>query len=142
VNLARGNYDEVGLGRSFREVLTRIRSTFLALLTFRLLASFAAPALMTQTGTAKPTQNPVLKAGEITPTLFPDKVFFRGKRAAAQLRNAGGVHFIDGMFFLAALVDNSGYSSERGPRPRWRVHDVFRPCQLLQGDAASRRGWF
>ena len=71
----------------------------------------AAPAVMAQATAAKPAQDTVLKASEITPALFPDKVFFRGKTAAAQLRNASGVHFADGMFFLAALVDNSGYST-------------------------------
>jgi hypothetical protein len=89
----------------------RVRATLLALLTLALFGSLAAPAFMAQTGTAKPTQDTVLKASEVTPALFPDRVFFRGKTAVAQLRNAGGVHFIDGMFFLAALVDNSGYST-------------------------------
>jgi hypothetical protein len=89
----------------------RIRATFLALLTLALVGSFAAPAFMAQTGAGKPTQDTVLKASEVTPALFPDRVFFRGKTAATQLRNAGGVHFMDGMFFLAALVDNSGYST-------------------------------
>jgi hypothetical protein len=89
----------------------RIRATFLILLTAVLLGSVAAPASMAQSATAKPAHDTVLKASEVTPALFPDRVFFRGKTAAAQLRNAGGVHFADGMYFLAALVDNSGYST-------------------------------
>ena len=89
----------------------RVRATFLALLGLAAWSSMAAPAVMAQATAAKPAQNTVLKASEITPALFPDKVFFRGKTAAAQLRNASGVHFADGMFFLAALVDNSGYST-------------------------------
>jgi hypothetical protein len=89
----------------------RIRAIFLALLASMVLASVAAPVSMAQTAAAKPAQDNLLKASEITPALFPDKVFFRGKTAAAQLRNAGGVHFADGMFFLASLVDNSGYST-------------------------------
>jgi hypothetical protein len=89
----------------------RIRAIFLALLASMVLASVAARVSMAQTAAAKPAQDTVLKASEITPALFPDKVFFRGKTAAAQLRNAGGVHFADGMFFLASLVDNSGYST-------------------------------
>jgi hypothetical protein len=89
----------------------RVRATFLALLGLAAWSSMAAPAVMAQATAAKPAQDTVLKASEITPALFPDKVFFRGKTAAAQLRNASGVHFADGMFFLAALVDNSGYST-------------------------------
>jgi hypothetical protein len=89
----------------------RVRATFLALLGLAIWGSIAATTVMAQGTAAKPAQDTVLKASEITPALFPDKVFFRGKTAAAQLRNAGGVHFADGMFFLAALVDNSGYST-------------------------------
>jgi len=88
----------------------RIRVIFLALLASVFIVSVAAPAAMAQ-ASAKAGQDAVLKASEISPALFPDKVFFRGKTAAAQLRNAGGVHFADGMYFLAALVDNTGYST-------------------------------
>jgi hypothetical protein len=88
-----------------------VRVTLLALLTLVLFGSLAAPTTMAQGAAAKPAQDTVLKASEVTPALFPDKVFFRGKTAATQLRNSGGVHFSDGMFFLAALVDNSGYST-------------------------------
>ena len=87
------------------------RATLLVLLLLVLFGSLAAPGSMAQATAAKPAQDTVLKASEVTPAVFPDKVFFRGKTAAAQLRNAGGVHFSDGMFFLAALVDNSGYST-------------------------------
>ncbi len=54
----------------------------------------------------------VLKPDDVGPKLFPDKVFFRGQVATAQLRNAGGIHFSDDLYTLAALVDNSGYSTE------------------------------
>jgi len=54
----------------------------------------------------------VLKAEDVGPKLFPDKVFFGGQVATVQLRNAGGVHFSDGAYTLAALVDGSGYSTE------------------------------
>jgi hypothetical protein len=89
----------------------RIRAIFLALLTLVLFGSIAAPLSVAQGAPAKPGQETLLKASEITPALFPDKVFFRGKTAASQLRNSGGVRFADGMYFLAALVDNSGYST-------------------------------
>ena len=54
----------------------------------------------------------VLKASDITNKIFPDQVFFRGQVASVQMRNTGGVRFADEMFVLAALVDNSGYSSD------------------------------
>lgn len=53
----------------------------------------------------------VLKAADITPKIFPERVFFRGQTAPAQLRNTGGVHYADDMFVLAGLVDSSGYST-------------------------------
>lgn len=56
-------------------------------------------------------QDTVLKASDITPKIFPERVFFRGQVAPAQLRNTGGVHFADDLFVLAGLVDSSGYST-------------------------------
>jgi hypothetical protein len=43
--------------------------------------------------------------------VLPSAVFFRGQSATTQTRNSGGVKYGDGMFVLATLVDNSGYSS-------------------------------
>jgi hypothetical protein len=43
--------------------------------------------------------------------LLPASVFFRGQTATTQARNSGGVRFADGFFMMAALVDNSGYST-------------------------------
>lgn len=56
-------------------------------------------------------QDTVLKAADITPKLFPERVYFRGQTAPAQLRNTGGVHFADDFYVLASLVDSSGYST-------------------------------
>ena len=53
----------------------------------------------------------VLKAADISPAIFPEHVFFRGKIAPVQLRNSGGVHFADDLYVLAGLVDSSGYST-------------------------------
>jgi len=53
----------------------------------------------------------VLKAADISTKIFPDRVFFRGQTAPAQLRNTGGVHFADDLYVLAGLVDSSGYST-------------------------------
>ena len=53
----------------------------------------------------------VLKAADITPKIFPERVFFRGQTAPAQMRNTGGVHYSDDFYVLAGLVDSSGYST-------------------------------
>lgn len=58
-----------------------------------------------------PGKEVVLKAADIGPRLVPETVFFRGQTAPTQLRNSGGVHFADGSYTLAAMVDSSGYSS-------------------------------
>jgi len=57
-----------------------------------------------------PAADAILSAPEAAKVL-PGSVFFRGQSAPVQARNAGGVKFSDGMFTLAALVDNSGYST-------------------------------
>lgn len=53
----------------------------------------------------------ILKASDITAKIFPERVFYQGKTAPAELRNTGGVRFADGAYFLAGLVDSSGYST-------------------------------
>lgn len=83
-----------------------IRSTVLASLVLLFLGSSTAIAQSAPEGKAT-----ILKAADIKPTLFPERVFFRGKVAPTQMRNSGGVHFADGLYFLAGLVDNSGYST-------------------------------
>src|SRR5579859_1082454 len=62
----------------------------------------------------------VLKAGDITPKLFPETVFFRGQSAPVQMRNTGGIHFADDLYMLAGMVDNSGYSS--GIRQKYQAY--------------------
>src|SRR5438309_4840196 len=42
----------------------------------------------------------VLKAVDITPKIFPERVFFRGQSAPVQFRNSGGVHFADDFYVL------------------------------------------
>jgi len=53
----------------------------------------------------------LLKAADITPKIFPERVFFRGQSAPVQFRNSGGVHFADDLYVLAGMVDSSGYST-------------------------------
>lgn len=52
----------------------------------------------------------VLSAQEVE-TTFPPTVFFRGKTAPVQWRNASAVRFADGSLFFAGLIDSSGYAS-------------------------------
>ena len=80
-------------------------------LSLLLLASSLRPTPAVEAGGVPAGQDTVLKAADITPKLFPEQVFFRGKVAPAQLRNTGGVHFADDLYVLAGLVDNSGYST-------------------------------
>ena len=60
---------------------------------------------------AGPGKETILKANDITPKTFPERVFYRGQVASVQMRNTGGVHFGDDLYVLAGLVDVSGYSS-------------------------------
>jgi hypothetical protein len=75
---------------------------------FGLLLIVSSAAMAQSTPTGKTT---ILKAADINAALFPERVFFRGKVAPTQMRNTGGVRFADGLYFLAGLVDNSGYST-------------------------------
>ena len=77
-----------------------------------LLLTFSFQHLQTiQAGNPPDGQDAVLKAADISPKIFPEHVFFRGKIAPVQLRNSGGVHFADDLYVLAGLVDSSGYST-------------------------------
>jgi hypothetical protein len=43
--------------------------------------------------------------------LLPDSVYYAGKSANTQLRNSAGIHYSDGRYVFAVLVDTSGYST-------------------------------
>jgi len=78
-----------------------------------LLLVFSLPYFRTAGAAPSPAEGKetILKAADITPKIFPDRVFFRGQSAPVQLRNTGGVHFADDLYVLAGLVDSSGYST-------------------------------
>jgi hypothetical protein len=77
-----------------------------------LLTLFLRPIPSTSAGNSSAEgKETVLRAADITPKLFPERVYFRGQTAPAQLRNTGGVHFADDFYVLAGLVDSSGYST-------------------------------
>jgi hypothetical protein len=78
-----------------------------------LLLAFSARHLQTAMAGSPPAEGKevVLKATDITPKIFPERVFFRGQSAPVQFRNSGGVHFADDLYVLAGMVDSSGYST-------------------------------
>ena len=81
------------------------------LLSLSLFVFTFSPTPADEASSSSAGQDTVLKAVDITPKLFPEHVFFRGQVAVAQLRNTGGVHFVDDFYVLADLVDSSGYST-------------------------------
>jgi hypothetical protein len=87
-----------------------------------LLLAFSIRHLPTTMAGSPPAEGKevILKAAEITPKIFPERVFFRGQTAPAQMRNTGGVHFADDFYVLAGLVDNSGYST--GIREKYQAY--------------------
>ena len=78
-----------------------------------LLLAFSVRHLQTAMAGSPPAEGKevVLKATDITPKIFPERVFFRGQSAPVQFRNSGGVHFADDLYVLAGMVDSSGYST-------------------------------
>ena len=52
----------------------------------------------------------ILHAPEASKFL-PDSVYYAGKSANTQLRNSAGLHYSDGHYVFAVLVDTSGYST-------------------------------
>ena len=89
--------------------MRRFQTIFLLVLAFCIPATSKAQSAAA--GSSSEGKDTVLKAADITTKLFPPEVFYQGKTAPAELRNTGGVHFADGTYFLAGLVDNSGYST-------------------------------
>ncbi len=82
---------------------------------------------------AASSKDTVLKAADITAKIFPDAVFYRGQVAPVQIRNTGGVHFADGFYFLAGLVDNSGYST--GIKQKYQGYLITEVSVEINGQA-------
>lgn len=89
----------------------RVRACVVVMAALLLVISNALIAQAQTTATAPAAKEGILKAAEVGDKLFPDKVFFRGQSAPVQARNSAGVRFSGGFLVMAALVDNSGYSS-------------------------------
>jgi hypothetical protein len=87
----------------------RLRLTLAALFAATLLVpSFLVPSFLVA---QSPTPADTLLHATEAAKLLPSAVFFKGQSAPIQGRNSGGVKFADGAYVLAALVDNSGYST-------------------------------
>jgi len=74
-------------------------------------AALAAVVLMSPLRTLAQGSDTILKAAD-TPKLLPSAVYYKAQSAPTQLRNSGGIKFVDGYYVLATLVDTSGYSSD------------------------------
>lgn len=90
--------------------MSRMSVRFAALLVVTVGAVFCATQLLHAADSAA-GKEVVLKAADLSAKLIPETVFFRGQTAPTQLRNSAGIHFSDGLFALATLVDSSGYST-------------------------------
>ena len=64
----------------------------------------------TATDTALPAPGIPFSADTLT-SLLPATVYFQGRSAPLQLRNAGGTTFAEGAIVWVSLVDSSGYST-------------------------------
>ena len=84
------------------------QSILLLTMAFCIAVTVQAQSSATSGQTSEPQ---ILKPADIPPGLFPDRVFYGGKTAPTELRNSGGVRFGDGKYFLAGIVDSSGYST-------------------------------
>lgn len=73
--------------------------------------SLALVSLISLSKTAFAQSAPVILTAERAGKLLPDAVYYAGKSAATQLRNAAGLELPGGHYALAVLVDTSGYSS-------------------------------
>ncbi len=70
---------------------------------------------------AKPVHDTLLQPSDLE-SILPPAVFFKGQSAPLQMRNASGIHFKDGAYLFASLVDTSGYSS--GVQEKYQAYFV------------------
>jgi hypothetical protein len=70
---------------------------------------------------AKPLHDTLLEPSDLQ-SILPAAVFFKGQSAPLQMRNATGIHFVDGAYLFASLVDTSGYSS--GVQEKYQAYFV------------------
>jgi hypothetical protein len=111
------------------KVVSRLRASLL-LLTLSLLA--AAPLAIAQT--AADHADTILHPADLA-KILPGSVFFRGQSATTQGRNSGGVHYADGFFTFATLVDNSGYST--GIQEKYQAYFITEVPITIGGHALA-----
>ncbi len=109
------------------KAVSRLRASSL-LLTLSLLV--AASLAITQT--AADHTDTVLHPADLA-KILPGSVFFRGQSATTQGRNSGGVHYADGFFTFATLVDNSGYST--GIQEKYQAYFITEVPIIIGGHA-------
>jgi hypothetical protein len=100
-----------------------------------LLLALVLPPFLSHTaeGQKSAKKDTVLKAAEITPNIFPDKVFYRGKVATVQMRNTVGIHFADDPYVLAGLVDTAGYTT--GIREKYQAYFLSEVPLNIDGES-------
>jgi hypothetical protein len=84
----------------------------LGAVTVAILTVFSASTSLLLADGAQAGKDTILKAPDISPKVFPERVFYRGQVAPVQMRNTGGVHFADDPYLLVGLVDLAGYGSQ------------------------------
>jgi hypothetical protein len=111
------------------KAVSRLSTSFLAL--FLGLSMFAVSARAQATADQKDV---VLHPADLA-KILPGSVFFRGQSATTQERNSGGVHYADGFFTFAALVDNSGYST--GIQEKYQAYFITEVPITIGGHALA-----
>jgi hypothetical protein len=107
-----------------------IRGLFPLFLCFATLSCLLPAQISAQESSGKDI---VLGAKSISTKIFPGAVFYRGQVAPVQMRNTGGIHFADGKYVLAGLVDNSGYSS--GIQQKYQGYFISEVTLLINGQS-------
>ena len=74
-------------------------------------AAAHAPILRADAQSTPDNAAPMLLTSAQVEGMLPATVYFRGKSASVQMRNAAGARFGDDGYLLAAMVDTSGYAS-------------------------------
>ncbi len=75
----------------------------------------------TSTSATLPGHDTLLEPSDLQ-SILPPAVYFKGQSAPLQMRNATGIHFKDGAYLFASLVDTSGYSS--GVQEKYQAYFV------------------
>lgn len=92
---------------------------------FAQMSSAPAPSASTQ------KTAPGVLPRERAASLMPQTVFFAGRVASTQARNASGIALPSGKFVVAALVDASGYSS--GVQERYQAYLITEAAISVAG---------